>query len=166
MSCDLAGLGCLQDDTYSADGSFLASTPIKPTAASHPAINDSNVSMYDPINDSDRISNASEAEEGRSPEWEREYYLVACENLWDLLCVCPKCCSGCLVNISKRMGSFVTISRKCCCCDFDKQWHSQPFHGNLPAGNLKMAASIHFNVASPTKTLHVLKIRMWRTSPT
>jgi hypothetical protein len=117
-------------------------------------LHDSDVSMYEPRNES--LNASSDTSIVEEPMWQREYFLVARECLWNLLSVCPKCSNACLAEVCKRMGSFIAVSMKCCRCDFDDCWKSQPFHGTLPAGNLKMAASIHFTAASPTKTLRVL----------
>lgn len=152
-SCDLAGLGLLEEDYESVNGSFVTSTPIKQNGAFALAKSEDN--SYNPIEDCETPNVSTNALEVEKPMWQREYFMVARECLWQLLSICPKCSGECMVDISKRMGSFIAASRKCWRCELDTNWNSQPFHGSLPAGNLKMAASMHFTAASPTKVLRV-----------
>jgi hypothetical protein len=58
-------------------------------------------------------------------------------------------------DIANRQGSFVYITQQSSQCVFSRV-NSQPFHGIISAGNLKMAAAIHFNERSVNKTVRIL----------
>ena len=73
-------------------------------------------------------------------------------SLFHECCVCNQCC-----NVeSTHYGTLVVIKQKCIHCDFQREWHSQPFVCDIPAGNLLLSAAIYFNGASFTKMHQVL----------
>jgi hypothetical protein len=85
-----------------------------------------------------------------------EHFIVSKSCLWSLLNTCPKCNESCLVEEIKRMGTFVSVKRSCCLCNFSSRWDSQRLEKNIPTGNIALAAAIHFNGAQPTKVLRVM----------
>lgn len=135
---------------------LATSTPVKDA---HYLSDDSkvtNASLYDPINDSNSDSTFMESAVDVTTElWQSQYLLVSRGCLWELLQTCPTCSRPCSVDIVKTMGTFISVDIRCSRCCFTRQWKSQPMHGNVPAGNILLAAVIHFNGASPTKTFRI-----------
>ena len=85
-------------------------------------------------------------------------YIIFESALLELFKVCPYCCGDSDANVSFVMGTLVVVQQKCCstACNFRRKWYSQPFIGNLPAGNVLLSASILYAGASPTKVLRTL----------
>ena len=48
------------------------------------------------------------------------------------------------------------MKQKCLHCGFQREWQSQPFVNDIPAGNLLLSAAIYFTGASFTKMNQVL----------
>ena len=123
-------------------------------------INDStfNDSMYNFEEDMSTVCNTSDLLTEESVHtWESEYYMILRDKLWELLSLCPTCSYPCMVDVVKKMGTLISVSRKCSNCEHDSRWNSQSFHNDIPMGNIKMAAAIHFNAASLSKILRVFE---------
>jgi len=73
-----------------------------------------------------------------------------------LLLVCCVCLSPCRVFLKKCIGSFVALEQRCV-HGHKLIWHSQPFYGSVPAGNLLTAACILFSGSSPVRSLNVFR---------
>ena len=135
----------------------ITSTPDKEISTD---INDNtfNDSMYNFEEDISTVRDTSDllTEEPVST-WESDYYIIVRDKLWELLSLCPTCSYPCMVDIVKEMGTFISVSRTCSNCEHDSRWNSQSFHNDIPMGNIKMAAAIHFNAASLSKTLRVFE---------
>ena len=56
------------------------------------------------------------------------------------------------------IGSFVRIMQFCSICKRTWSWESQPFIGNVPAGNLYTSAAILYAGAFPAKALRLFTI--------
>ena len=71
--------------------------------------------------------------------------------LESLFSSCPLCTATCTVVFStdqkKKFGTAVAVYQQCCelDCGFSRTWHSQPFIGRSPAGNLLLSAAILFS---------------------
>lgn len=60
-------------------------------------------------------------------------------------------------NGSKKSCWHLSLGKAdCSSCGHDREWESQPFMKNIPAGNILLSASILFAGASPTKALHIM----------
>ena len=90
----------------------------------------------------------------RSPRSQRKL-LVFEDQLLSLFNECRVCNQCCNVE-STCIGTFVAIKQRCLHCDFQREWQSQPFINDIPAGNLLLSAAIYFNGASFTKINRVL----------
>jgi hypothetical protein len=133
------------------------STPTKnDTAATSSLHEESDVSMYQPDQSLSQTTMQQDSiMTAPTPEHQREYFVVARESLWELLQNCPSCSKPCLVDVVYQQGSFVSVSQECSRCVLVRRWNSQPFRSNIPAGNLKMAAAIHFNGGSASKVFRI-----------
>ena len=60
-------------------------------------------------------------------------------------------------RFSNTLGTLLSLNILCKACSAAEVWHSQPFIGKMPLGNLLLSAGILFAGASATKTLRVLK---------
>ena len=56
------------------------------------------------------------------------------------------------------IGSFLRVTHYCDRCQNKNVWESQPFIGNVHAGNLFTSAAILFSGSLPSKTLHLFQI--------
>ncbi|XP_071852452.1 uncharacterized protein [Apostichopus japonicus] len=102
-------------------------------------------------------SNVESIDEPTPPDIEAKY-MVFESCLLDLFRVCPVC-HGKSPQISHIKGTMVVIKQlyqEPAPCGLVRKWFSQPFIGNLPAGNILLSSAILFNGASPKKVLKVL----------
>lgn len=89
-----------------------------------------------------------------SPEKETTY-LVFESALLLLFQVCSVCACA-RTSIKKYVsGSFLRIIQSCSRCGKVLVWESQPYIGNIPAGNLLTSAAILFAGAFPAKSLRI-----------
>ena len=72
-----------------------------------------------------------------------------------LFSVCPACDTPTLPTVL-IIGTFVQIDQLCDHCQYHRKWNSQPYIGNIPAGNILLSGAVLFAGALPTKTLRVL----------
>ena len=85
-------------------------------------------------------------------------YLVFESALLLLFTIC-KCCAIKSVDIKKVVtGSFLRVTQKCLRCHHIWVWESQPYIGNIPAGNIYTSAAILYAGALPTQALRIFKI--------
>ena len=86
-------------------------------------------------------------------------YIVFESSLLELFQICPLCNGEAVGEVSHVKGSLVVVKQRCVHkpnCGYTRQWYSQPFIADLPAGNLMLSAGILFAGASPKKVLRVL----------
>lgn len=136
----------------------FTSTPCKSTPSKGTDVDLSCCSEYLPTSD---ITEESESELTMDScditnTMSDEYLIVSIECLWELLDKCPKCTHPCSLSVARKMGTFWSIRRSCCLCDFDTTWNSQKFNKSVPLGNITLAAAIHFNGGSATKMFRIL----------
>ena len=85
-------------------------------------------------------------------------YIVFWQCLLTLVAMC--CCSGCgSKRLSKRkreVGTLVVLTLTCSDCGKRQLWHSQPYIGNVAAGNILLSAATLFAGATIGKVLRVL----------
>lgn len=101
---------------------------------------------------------ASEEQHPQQPADKEPKFIIFLSCLLKLLtwCHCPNCGSRDISSSRKTAGSLLTISIMCHSCFQVSSWSSQPFIGNIPAGNILLSASILFAGAIPSKVLRVL----------
>ena len=92
-----------------------------------------------------------------NPETHKTYIIF--ENaLLLLFTICRFCCAP-TADVSKTIqGSFLKIRQQCSKCHHLFVWESQPFHGNIPAGNIITSAAILFTGLLPGKALRMLQV--------
>ena len=62
-------------------------------------------------------------------------------------------------DVSKIIrGSFLKITQHCSKCHHMFVWESQPFHGNIPVGNIITSAAILFTGLMPAKALRMFQV--------
>ena len=84
-------------------------------------------------------------------------YLVF-ESALLLLFSCCLFCGSVQVALKKKVvGSFVQIIQLCQACNSRRTWESQPFIGNVPAGNLRISAAILCSGSLPAKSLRIFE---------
>lgn len=87
-----------------------------------------------------------------------EKFIVFISSLQKLFsfCHCPSC--GCMdiTNNFNTIGTMLIATITCISCQKQTPWHSQPYIGDTPAGNILLSAAILFSGATPTKVLRVL----------
>lgn len=84
-------------------------------------------------------------------------FIVYEENLMDLFKNCPACSRHCAIK-SRTVGTVLHVDQTCVHCEHHKQWASQPYVKNIPAGNLQLAAAVLFCGSS---FLQVTKVRFF-----
>ena len=85
-------------------------------------------------------------------------YLVFESALLMLFATC-KFCSSASVDIKRSLnGSLLRIKQYCGRCKQMWCWDSQPFIGNIPAGNILTSAAILYSGSLPTKALRIFQI--------
>lgn len=84
-------------------------------------------------------------------------FIVYEENLMDLFKNCPACLRHCAIK-SRTVGTVLHVDQTCVHCEHHKQWASQPYVKNIPAGNLQLAAAVLFCGSS---FLQVTKVRFF-----
>lgn len=98
-----------------------------------------------------------------TPSTDRKF-IVFKSQLMELFQTCCRCAMPVLYSIKQVKGSLVRIQQECPHCTYTATWNSQPFMGDIPAGNLLMSSAILF---SGTRCMHFLiiiclkKILIW-----
>ena len=104
---------------------------------------------------SDEIPNVSQS--SLPPEKQRTFLVFESA----LLLLFSSClfCKSIKTEIEKKLvGSFLRIKQVCKNCKQIRVWESQPFIGEIPAGNIMTSAAILYAGALPSKALRVFKI--------
>ena len=61
------------------------------------------------------------------------------------------------------IGTFVRLKQTCNNCDHMREWDSQPFVKNIPAGNILLSASILFSGGLPSQVMCTTQVRTFIT---
>ena len=71
--------------------------------------------------------------------------------------MCPQCSTPTIPVISKTVGSCIHIKQYCnnLQCVFKRDWASQPYICNMPAGNLLLSCAILLSGSLPNKSLRL-----------
>ena len=69
---------------------------------------------------------------------------------------CPDC-GNIVTNSCRKWGTLLIVTFTCVACNAVNTWYSQPFMGNIPAGNILLSAAILFSGNLPTKSLRMLR---------
>jgi len=125
---------------------------------------------YLPNSEADNSSVASEGEgeeregftfnnAGEQPQLKEEKkYIIFWSSLVKLLAF--YCCSFCgsrdITAARRECGTLLIADLRCRRCHRSTMWHSQPYLGTIPAGNILLSAAIMFSGAAVKKTLQVL----------
>ena len=88
----------------------------------------------------------------------RSCFLVFESALLLLFSTCQFCARATKDIKRTILGSFLRITQFCGSCKKSWCWESQPFLGNIPAGNLFTSAAILYSGAFPAKFLRALSI--------
>ncbi|XP_041366720.1 uncharacterized protein LOC121381467 [Gigantopelta aegis] len=91
------------------------------------------------------------------PPHEERKFLVFESMLLSLFAICTVCSNVTVASVKYVMGTFIQIQQLCHTCGHQRLWNSQPFIGNIPAGNLLLSSAILCAGALPTLTLRVMK---------
>ena len=90
---------------------------------------------------------------------ERQTTYIVFESALLLLFTSCIYCASCSVTIKKVIiGSFLRVIQWCNKCKQKRLWESQPFIGNIPAGNILTSAAILNAGALPSKAIRVFEI--------
>ncbi|XP_064630855.1 uncharacterized protein LOC135497260 isoform X2 [Lineus longissimus] len=89
-----------------------------------------------------------------SPQYERKF-IVFESSLRLLFMFCQVCRAPCRVAL-RTLGTAVMVMA-ICENQHQQEWTSQPFKGQLPIGNLLLAAGILYSGSSPVRGLNILK---------
>ncbi len=86
-------------------------------------------------------------------------FIVFSSRLFELFKRCHECGSSDVAVTERIIGTFVSISQECRSCNNGtRTWDSQPWYGNIPAGNLLLSAATLFAGGSCAKMLRILNI--------
>ena len=84
-------------------------------------------------------------------------YLIFESALLMLFVTC-RFCARASTNVKKTItGSFLRITQFCTACTRTWCWESQPYVGNIPAGNIYTSAAILYTGAFPAKALRIFR---------
>lgn len=81
---------------------------------------------------------------------QQKMYLVFEDALLSLFEKCESCGRRC-TYVKKVIGTFIRIKQSCQDCDHIREWDSQPYIKNIPAGNILLSASILFTGGLPSQ---------------
>lgn len=86
-------------------------------------------------------------------------FIIFFSSLLHLLswCCCPACGHKDLSRTDHVSGTLLIISLMCKSCGKLSTWHSQPYVGNYPSGNILLSAATLFAGSTIRKTLKVLQ---------
>lgn len=85
-------------------------------------------------------------------------YLVFESALMLLLSICKFCHTSANTITRKTIGSFLEVTMFCQHCCKTWRWSSQPFIGNITAGNILTSAAILYSGSLPAKALRLFDI--------
>ena len=100
----------------------------------------------------------AQAQEENESVHKSKKYIIFFSALLRLLswCCCPDCGHKELKISTSEIGTMVIISLICTACNKTTPWHSQPYLGNIPAGNILLSAATLFAGATVSKVFRVL----------
>lgn len=73
---------------------------------------------------------------------------------------CEKCGRGHTLIKKNIVGSFIRIRQSCKYCDHVREWNSQPFVKNIPAGNILLSAAILYSGGLPAQVANIINIAL------
>ena len=76
---------------------------------------------------------------------------------------CEKCGKDGTFVKKVVIGTFVCLKQTCNNCDHIREWDSQPFMKNIPAGNILLSASILFGGGLPSQVMCMTHVRTFIT---
>lgn len=91
-----------------------------------------------------------------TPVEQRRKYIVFEDCLLSLFNKCVNCGKATVGVIRATIGTFVRVKQACDNCESTREWDSQPFIRNIPAGNILLSSSILFTGALPSQVLRVM----------
>ena len=71
--------------------------------------------------------------------------------------MCVMCKKTATTVQKKVVGTFLRITQFCKICNYTHTWDSQPYIGNIPAGNLLTSAAILYTGSFPSKAIRIFK---------
>ena len=83
-------------------------------------------------------------------------YIVFEDCLLSLFNKCGNCGKATPDVTKTTIGTFLRVKQVCDNCESTREWDSQPFISNIPAGNILLSSSILFTGALPSQVLHVM----------
>ena len=129
---------------------LVSEVPCEMDACSSPSTvhRDSQESDYKPSQEStdpsiDSPDEPSDGPHERLPEdiIKDRKYVVFHSELHELFSHCGQCHIPCDVKYTE-MGSLLTVSQRCRNCHVTRRWQSQPYVGNIPAGNILLSGNV------------------------
>ena len=142
--------------------------PSVTTSTPNFAVPESNISDVSDIDEDDNVADITQlsiyqettsASEPESdvPVEKQQTYLIFESSLLILFSICFMCRST-YTSIEKvTIGSFLRIKQICHNCSNKYVWESQPFEGEIPAGNIMISAAILYTGSLPAKALRVFR---------
>ena len=85
------------------------------------------------------------------PVYQQKKYVIFEDSLMELFYRCEMCGKG--GTFVKVIGTFIRLKQSCKRCDHVREWDSQPFLKNIPAGNILLSASILFGGGLPSQVI-------------
>jgi solute carrier family 8 (sodium/calcium exchanger) len=122
--------------------------------------NESDCTMYEPsehetsADESDISSNNKEADENNTLQESRKF-IVFESTLLMLFTVCQLCQESAKGVVRCVIGTMIIIEQLCVACGHRRVWHSQPYMGRSPAGNILLSAAILFTGSSVRKAIRL-----------
>ena len=110
------------------------------------------------IEDEPSLLESHDKEKGKGVHNEKKYIVFFSALLRLLTWVgCPGCGHKDLKYSEREIGTLLIITLYCHSCGRITPWHSQPYLGNIPAGNILLSGAILFAGATVSKVLLVLR---------
>lgn len=82
--------------------------------------------------------------------------MVEEEKLYDLLSICPRCCSQCNVELACQRGAYAKYRRTCRKCRAQATWETSTLTNRIPLINIILSFFIIFSGCLPKQFLRVL----------
>lgn len=93
----------------------------------------------------------------RQDDWYgKRKVMVEEEKLYDLLSICPRCCSQCIVEQVCQRGAYVKYRRTCLKCRAQSTWETSTWKNHTPLINIMLSFFIIFSGCLPKQFLRVL----------
>ncbi|KAL3873816.1 hypothetical protein ACJMK2_028655 [Sinanodonta woodiana] len=83
-------------------------------------------------------------------------FIVFEQQLLSLFLTCHYCHGPAKGKVTNTIGTLIIITQECHLCSKSYTWSSQPYIGDMPAGNIILSGAILFAGATPTKVLRVM----------